>query len=207
MLRSFGFTVLCDIDVVPRLTVANGVTGQMTRRHIDGISFADQPKALAEFFDVATVEDFAARASNRIANVGRVRRVTGGATIYAKHLPAMSAFYEACFGLETVADAPGDYRVLESAGWTLSIVQVPADVAATIKVSNPPVRREATPIKLSFDVPSITASPATITERGGHVDEREWDFRGYRLCDFTDPEGNVNQLRAAIDPERRDLRP
>ena len=61
VLRRFGFTVLCDIDVVPRLTVANGVT-VMTRRHIDGISFADQPAALAQFFDVATVEDFAARA-------------------------------------------------------------------------------------------------------------------------------------------------
>jgi len=60
VLRDFGFTILCDIDVVARLTRANGVT-VMTRRHIDGVSFADQPTALAQFFDVATVEDFAAR--------------------------------------------------------------------------------------------------------------------------------------------------
>jgi hypothetical protein len=62
VLRSFGFRILCDIDVVPRLTVGNGVT-VMTRRHIDGVSFADQPDALKQFFDVATVEDHAARAS------------------------------------------------------------------------------------------------------------------------------------------------
>jgi hypothetical protein len=60
VLRKFGFTILCDIDVVPRLTVGNGVT-VMTRRHIDGVSFADQPTALAQFFDVSTVEDYAAR--------------------------------------------------------------------------------------------------------------------------------------------------
>jgi len=62
VLRDFGFTVQCDIDVVARLTVGNGVT-VMTRRHVDGISFADQPRALSQFFDVATVEDFAARAA------------------------------------------------------------------------------------------------------------------------------------------------
>ncbi|MDQ1433187.1 MAG: hypothetical protein QOF59_3 [Actinomycetota bacterium] len=60
VLRGFGFTVVCDIDVVPRLAVGNGVT-VMTRRHIDGVSFADQPTALAKFFDVSTVEDYAAR--------------------------------------------------------------------------------------------------------------------------------------------------
>jgi peptidoglycan/xylan/chitin deacetylase (PgdA/CDA1 family) len=62
VLRSFGFTILCDIDVVPRLTTGNGVT-IMTRRHIDGVAFADQPAALAQFFNVSTVEDHVARAS------------------------------------------------------------------------------------------------------------------------------------------------
>ena len=59
---NFGFTILCDIDVTARLTPGAGVT-VMTRRHVDGISFADQPTALAQFFDVSTVEDFAARSS------------------------------------------------------------------------------------------------------------------------------------------------
>jgi hypothetical protein len=62
ILRDFGFTVLCDIDVTARLTSGSGVT-MMTRRHVDGVSFADQPTALAQFFDVSTVEDFAARLS------------------------------------------------------------------------------------------------------------------------------------------------
>jgi hypothetical protein len=62
VLRHFGFTILCDIDVVARLTVGNGVT-VMTRRHVDGVSFADQATALAQFFKVSTVEDYAARAN------------------------------------------------------------------------------------------------------------------------------------------------
>jgi hypothetical protein len=61
VLRSFGFTILCDIDVVPRFTRGNGVT-IMTRLHVDGVAFADGATRLAPFFDVATVEDDAARA-------------------------------------------------------------------------------------------------------------------------------------------------
>jgi hypothetical protein len=62
VLRSFGFTILCDIDIVPRFTRGNGVT-IMTRRHVDGVAFDDAPARLAPFFDVATVEDHAARGS------------------------------------------------------------------------------------------------------------------------------------------------
>lgn len=125
------------------------------------------------------------------------------ATIFVKHLEPMASFYEACFGLEEVADAPGDYRVLESERWTLTVVQVPADIAATIALAEPPVRRHATPIKLSFDVPSIAAARAKLTDLGGQADDVEWEFRGFRHCDFTDPEGNVNQLREALTTDRR----
>ena len=60
MLQSEGFTILCNIDVVPRLIFVDGVA-IMSRRHIDGIAFADQARNLAPFFDVATVEDRASR--------------------------------------------------------------------------------------------------------------------------------------------------
>jgi predicted enzyme related to lactoylglutathione lyase len=128
----------------------------------------------------------------------RFQGVTSAATIYAKHLEPMATFYERCFGLEYLAEAPGEYRVLRSDAWTLSIVQVPQEIASTIMLSNPPARREEAPIKLSFEVLSIAVARATIIEHGGQVDEAEWDFRGFRHQDFTDPEGNVGQLRATI---------
>ena len=61
VLRSFGFTILCDIDIVPRFTRGNGVT-IMTRLHIDGVAFEDGATRLAPLFNVATVEDRAERA-------------------------------------------------------------------------------------------------------------------------------------------------
>ena len=60
LLRDLGFTIQCDIDKVPRLVHADGVD-VMSRRHIDGIAFAQQGANLAGLFDVTTVEDAAAR--------------------------------------------------------------------------------------------------------------------------------------------------
>jgi hypothetical protein len=61
VLRSFGFTILCDIDIVPRFTRGSGVT-IMTRLHVDGVAFGDGAPRLAPFFDVSAVEDRSARA-------------------------------------------------------------------------------------------------------------------------------------------------
>jgi hypothetical protein len=60
MLRTKGFTIFCDIDIVARLKQADGVA-LMSRRHIDGIAFANQAKALTPFFDIGTVQDTTAR--------------------------------------------------------------------------------------------------------------------------------------------------
>jgi predicted enzyme related to lactoylglutathione lyase len=120
------------------------------------------------------------------------------ATMYAKHLDPMAVFYATSFDMSEVASEPGDYRVLESDGWTLSVVQVPDDVADTIELSVPPARREGTPIKLTFDVASIAAAEATIAAHGGRVDGEAWEFRGCRHRDFVDPEGNVGQLREPV---------
>jgi len=121
--------------------------------------------------------------------------MTCAATIYVSNLESTSAFYEASFAFEVVAEELGDFRVLDSPEWTLSLVQIPEEIAATITLSDPPARREETPIKLSFLVPRIDSARTTITDLGGQVDEVEWEFRGFRHCDFLDPEGNVGQLR------------
>jgi hypothetical protein len=56
MLKANGFTVLCDIDVVPRLVRSNGVT-VMSRRHIDGLALSQQAARLKFLFSVVTVKD------------------------------------------------------------------------------------------------------------------------------------------------------
>jgi len=98
--------------------------------------------------------------------------------------------------MEVVDAVDGDYQVLESSSWTLALVQVPADLARSIVISDPPRRRHDTPIKLAFDVPSVASHRKVIAQCGGRTDDTDWDFRGLRHCDFVDPEGNVGQLRA-----------
>jgi predicted enzyme related to lactoylglutathione lyase len=122
------------------------------------------------------------------------------ATIYAKALEPMVTFYATCLDLKAVDGAAGEYQVLESDSWTLSIVQVPPTVAASIILTAPPVRREATPLKLTFDVPSIEVVRSTMARLGGRADAMEsaWEFRGFRHCDCVDPEGNVVQVRERI---------
>jgi len=56
LLRDAGFTIQFDIDVTARRTAVDGVV-VMSRRHIDGYAFAGQVRALAQFFDVASVID------------------------------------------------------------------------------------------------------------------------------------------------------
>ena len=62
LLRDLGFTIQCDIDKVPRLVHVDGVD-IMSRRHIDGIAFAQQGANLVGLFDVNAVVDTAARAA------------------------------------------------------------------------------------------------------------------------------------------------
>jgi hypothetical protein len=55
LLRDAGFRIQLDIDVRPQRTLADGVV-LMSRRHVDGLSFAN-PQQMAPFFDIASVRD------------------------------------------------------------------------------------------------------------------------------------------------------
>jgi hypothetical protein len=91
----------------------------------------------------------------------------------------MRSFYQQCFGLQSPSTAE-DYCVLESGAWTLSLVVVPDDIAATIHVSEAPRRWDDAPVKLAFDVPDIDDFRSIVAGLGGKVDpmNTQWDFRG-----------------------------
>jgi hypothetical protein len=92
------------------------------------------------------------------------------------------------------------YCVLESDGWTLSLVVVPVEIAATIQLTAPARARDDVPVKLAFDVRSVDDLRVPLTKLGGQIDPdtAPWDFRGLRHCDVVDPEGNVVQLREPL---------
>lgn len=126
-------------------------------------------------------------------------QANAGAVIYAKDLTRVSAFYAGALGFHVTHSEP-DYVVLESPAFQLVIVAIPAHIAESIDVAEPPVRRSDTPIKLVFPVASIEAARATAASCGGQLSppECEWQFQGFRVCDGHDPEGNVVQFRERL---------
>ena len=122
--------------------------------------------------------------------------ITTGAVIYVIDVPRLTEFYSAVAGLSVTSSAP-DHAILESGPFQLVIHAVPTSIAATIEIASPPIRREDTPIKLIFLVPSISVAREVAHAHGGQLNpaEREWSFQIYRVCDGHDPEGNVIQLR------------
>jgi predicted enzyme related to lactoylglutathione lyase len=126
--------------------------------------------------------------------------MTAGAVLYVSDLTAMRAFYEACFGLSAVECGGDDFCVLASGDWELSLVTVPAAIAAALVITDPPERRAETPVKLAFEVASVEELRPVVTGAGGQTDPTgsAWDFRGFRNLDCLDPEGNVLQLRQRL---------
>jgi uncharacterized protein YjbI with pentapeptide repeats len=128
----------------------------------------------------------------------RVTRAEGraGAVVYAKNVARLQQFYRHVLGFTLVLTAPA---------FQLVLVGVPAAIASSIEVGDPPRLRVESPTKLTFVTTSIATVRALANGYGGAVlpSEKEWDFDGARVCDGSDPEGNVFQLR---EPLSRDTR-
>ena len=126
-----------------------------------------------------------------------------GAVLYVLDLDRAVAFYIATAGWKVIEEQPG-FVALQSpsanAPTILTLVRIPDEHAADISITNPPERREDTPIKLSFAVDELANVRSQASRHGGVVDpiETEWTFGSVRVCDGHDPEGNVVQFRQSI---------
>jgi hypothetical protein len=125
-----------------------------------------------------------------------VGTLAGGVVLFAKRLEHLAAFYRAVTGLAEV-QRESDHVVLECDGFQLVVQAVPEQVAARIAIGEPPRVREDCALKPVFVVDSIVRARLAAEAAGGRLHEsgREWAFRGWRVCDGWDPEGNVFQLR------------
>ena len=121
---------------------------------------------------------------------------TAGAVLYAKDVARVSTFYAAIAGM-AVTHTEADHVVLESTTLQLVVVAIPAAIASTIAIAEPPLRRTDTPIKLALSVASLDAARKAAPLLGGDLNpvEREWVYQQHRVCDGHDPEGNVVQFR------------
>lgn len=108
----------------------------------------------------------------------------------------VSKFYETIDCL-AIIEAGDGHIVLEGNGFQLTVVAMPAHIAAGVEIADPPYRREGTPIKFVYFALSILAAREQVEAFGGQLNsvEREWQFQDARVCEGHDPEGNVFQLR------------
>jgi hypothetical protein len=110
--------------------------------------------------------------------------VKAAAVLYVKHLDRMRAFYQQRFGLEAASTAE-DHCVLESGAWTLSLVVVRDNIAATIHVLEPPRRRDDAAVN-----PRSVFQTSTISGRSW----QGWVARSFR--------GTPSGISRALDTER-----
>jgi predicted enzyme related to lactoylglutathione lyase len=126
--------------------------------------------------------------------------MTAAAVLYVKDLATMRAFYETCFAMSAQLLDEQGLCVLSSKEWELSLVRIPESLAVGITITDPPQRRQGSPLKLAFEVVDIEAAESMITAAGGQIDAdgSAFEFQSRRHRDFLDPEGNIAQLRQRL---------
>ena len=115
-----------------------------------------------------------------------------GAVIFTGNHKRLAKFYEAMTRL-AVRFTDDNISVLGSETFELVIHSLPAEP----DVSEPPVAREDSYIKPFFPVASLAEARERAAALGGQLQPRneEWEARGFRACEATDPDGNVIQFR------------
>jgi predicted enzyme related to lactoylglutathione lyase len=187
-----GILQVHDADLTDsRFSVAKLTNVHFDDVNLQGSTFKKANLANARF-NLTGMSINGALVTDLIRVFGRRARMV----LYAKDRAILQAFYQGVFQLE-VEQSELDHVVLGSSALQLVIVQVPESIASTIHLVDPPVRRTQTPVKLVFDVESISAARGAVLNLGGGIDPTasEWIFQGHRVCDGHDPEGNVVQFQ------------
>jgi catechol 2,3-dioxygenase-like lactoylglutathione lyase family enzyme len=119
-----------------------------------------------------------------------------GAVLFATRLDAVATFYSHVLGLNE-ASRDDDHILLESPGFQLVVHRSPGHVATASDTAQSSVRRATAAFKPVFFVPSLASVRDLADTHGGAMEphEKEWSFNGVRVCDGSDPEGNVIQFR------------
>jgi catechol 2,3-dioxygenase-like lactoylglutathione lyase family enzyme len=119
-----------------------------------------------------------------------------GLVVFAKDVARVSAFYQATLGLEVVEDEKS-HHLLRGNGYEVVVHAISKAYAKTIQIPTPPEPRDATPIKPTFVVVSLAEVRSAAEATGGFLktDVGAWFFRGHKVLDGWDPEGNIVQFK------------
>lgn len=113
------------------------------------------------------------------------------AVLFVKDLERVAAFYVGALAL-TRLSGDKDNAVLACDGFELVVHQIPNQIADTIVIAQPPIRRVWGAIRLDFPVASIADSRKLARSLGGEIDDAPppWADRHANLFFGHDPEGN-----------------
>ena len=113
-----------------------------------------------------------------------------GAMLFVKDFERMTAFYADVLGMKAVAETRLDNWVeFESSGARFSLHAIPPAIAAGMSIASPPLPREQSAAKLTFDVADVDGTLARIEAMGLPLLRRPWGE-----VEAMDPEGNVFAL-------------
>lgn len=115
--------------------------------------------------------------------------------LFAKNMDLMVSFYEDVLKLPRIAP-PDDSAVFVSfdvGAAQLALHEIPQAHAQNIAISDPPVARGNTPIKLAFGAADVTRVCAELESRGAAMGPVQ-KFGSLHICDGMDPEGNIFQI-------------
>ncbi|MFM8756083.1 MAG: VOC family protein [Limnohabitans sp.] len=121
-----------------------------------------------------------------------------GLVVFAKNRKRVCAFYQQALGLE-VQESAASHDLLWGPGCEVVVHAMAREYAAGIRLSRPPAPRQDTPFKPTFVVPCLEAVRRAVKATGGFLKPatEAWHFRGHRVLDGWDPEGNVVQFKQA----------
>lgn len=115
------------------------------------------------------------------------------AMLFVKDLGLVAAFYEKTLGLKPVEESRlPNWVEFETGAIRFALHAIPSEAADQIEIASPPVPRETSPVKLSFEVDDVAAECGRLKSLGVAILERPWE-----AYDGVDPEGNVFGIYSA----------
>jgi len=115
--------------------------------------------------------------------------------LYGLDVAKLVSYYTGVIGFE-IHEVGDGFTALHSPTLELVVVRIRPEHTDGVVLTDPPRRRQETPIKVSYVVASLEAARELAPFYGAAVDgvEHEWTWGGFTRCDGLDPEGNVVQL-------------
>ena len=117
----------------------------------------------------------------------------GQVMVFAKDMARMRGFYRDVLGLTPIDEAHEGFIRYDAGGVVFALHAIPAAIAKSIELAEPPQRRDDSAIKYTFHVDDLPAELARLATLGVTMSEPR-TFGARTFSDGIDPEGNVFQI-------------